>query len=65
MYEYEGLRRMVYGDGATFVPVCEAFGRFVRPDETVRFNGFGEWVVKPNAECNRCGRVTMPFEGYY
>jgi len=59
------MRRIVYGaDGATFVPVCAKCGRFVKADEVVYFNGFGERKRQPNATCAKCGRVEMPFEGY-
>ena len=64
MYEYEGLRRKVYGDGLTFVPVCETCGRFVKADDAVTVNGFGDLVQQPNATCSRCGRVAMIFEGW-
>ena len=66
-YEYEGVRRLVYGGpeiGATFVPVCETCGRFVKGDDTIRFNGLGEKRPGPNATCSKCGRVEMLFEGY-
>lgn len=63
--DYEGLRRVVYG-GATFIPVCPACGRFVKTDRTVRFRGLdGGWIEEPNADCARCGRATMPFEGFF
>ena len=66
MSSYEGVRRIVYGDGefagATFVPVCRC-GRFVRADEAVTLDGRGQ-PVGPNATCARCGRVQMLFEGY-
>jgi len=63
---YEETRRLVYGDeGATFIPVCETCGRFVRADDTVLFNGLGEIIKQPNATCSKCGRVEMLFEGYY
>ncbi len=59
LYEYEGLRRVAYGDeGATFVPVCPKCGRFVKADNTI------QGVDRPNATCAKCGRVTMLFEGY-
>ena len=64
MYEYEGVRRLVYGDGATFIPACGKCGRFVKADETIMFNGFGELADQPNATCSKCGRIEMLFEGY-
>ena len=69
MYEYENVRRRVYvvGDGSVmaFVPVCDRCGRFVRADESVQVNGLGELMDAPNATCSRCGRVEMPFEGWF
>ncbi len=69
--DYEGLRRVIYGEGATFIPVCPVCGRFVKADATVRFTGDGGWVEEPNADCRGsmkrpgCGRVAMPFEGFF
>lgn len=63
MYEYERVRRLVYGEeGATFIPMCKTCGRFVKPDETITFRGGAP--VWPNAVCSKCGRVGMLFEGY-
>ena len=65
MFEYEGMRRIVYGeDGATFIPVCEKCGKFVKADAEVFFNGLGELKKEPNANCKKDGRVNMIFEGY-
>jgi len=62
-FEYEGVRRIIYGDeGMMFIPVCETCGRFVKADESISV-----WQVKsgsPTATCTKCGRTTMPFEGY-
>lgn len=67
MNEYEGVRRVVYGQGeyagATFIPVCPACGRFVKADATMRFQG-DTIANEPNATCNKCGRVKMLFEGF-
>ncbi len=64
-FAYEDVRRVVYGEGATFVPVCSNCGRFVKADKTVGFGGRdGELVPGPNADCSKCGRVEMPFEGF-
>lgn len=71
-YEYEGTRRVGYGhegEGiAQFVPVCPKCGRFVKADDTLMtmVNGLDE-VKMPdtNATCAKCGRVSMPFEGYF
>jgi hypothetical protein len=62
--EYEDVRRVCFGEGATFVPVCHKCGRFVRPYKRVTFNGDGQ-PVGNNAHCKRCGRTRMLFEGYY
>ena len=65
MYEYADVRRLVYGEGATFLPVCEKCGRFVKADQTITFRGMlGELADRPNATCSKCGRVEMLFEGY-
>ena len=70
-YEYEGMRRISYGkegdecEGATFIPVCQNCGRFVKADATVTFTYDGPPADKPNATCKKCGRVQMYFEGYY
>ena len=63
--EYEGVRRIVYGgdEGATFIPVCVKCGRFVKPDKQVYV---GERNLRPgaNADCKKCGRTEMLFEGF-
>ena len=68
MSEYEGMRRIVYGEGATFVPVCPQCGRFVKADDTIEIypegNAEGLVVEGANATCSKCGRVGMLFEGY-
>jgi hypothetical protein len=61
--EYEGTPRLVYGEGATFLPVCEKCGRYVKADATVTIRGDGQ-PSGPNATCSRDGRVAMLFEGY-
>jgi len=71
MNEHEGVRRVVYGegggggpgDGATFIPVCEQCGRFVKADQEITFDGSGQ-PKGPNATCWKHGRVKMIFEGY-
>lgn len=69
MFEYEGTRRICYGeDGATFIPVCEKCGRFVKPDELINFMVCEleeKKYLEPNATCKKCGRINMIFEGYY
>ena len=64
MYEYEGIRRVTYDGGATFVPVCERCGRFVKADKTIMLNGLGELLNCNNATCAQCGRIQMLFEGF-
>ena len=60
---YDDVRRVVYREGATFVPVCAKCGRFVKADRTVRMSESG-LRPGPNATCKRCGRVEMLFEGF-
>lgn len=66
-YEYESVRRVVYGEGeyegATFVPVCETCGRFVKADTMMRFQNH-TIAETPNATCTKCGRTHMLFEGF-
>lgn len=64
MNEYESVRRVVYGGGATFVPVCSRCSRFVKADSTVLVNEATGLRPGPNASCARCGRVSMLFEGF-
>ena len=61
---YEGLGRIVYGDGATFIPVCPECGRFCKADKEVLVNGMGEMKDQPNGTCKKHGRIKMPFEGW-
>lgn len=61
---YESTRRVTYGEGATFVPVCATCGRFVKSPPAMTFNGAGQ-PVTPNATCSRCGATAMLFEGWY
>jgi len=64
--EYIESPRIIYGEGAQFIRACPKCGRFVKPDEEILFGGFDEQPKKqPNATCKKCGRVEMPFEGYY
>ncbi len=64
MYEYERFRRIVYGEGVTFLPVCVKCCRFVKPDETIEISDVDGVARKPNATCKRCGRTEMIFEGF-
>ena len=61
--DYEGVRRIVYGEGATFVPVCSKCGRFVKRDDTILMTDDGI-ADGPNATCSKCGRTEMIFEGF-
>jgi len=63
-HEYEGVRRVTYDGGGTFVPVCAKCGRFVKPDETIQVNDYKGLRDQPNADCKRCGRTLMLFEGF-
>lgn len=63
-FEYEGVRRVAYDGGASFVPVCEKCGRFVKADENIRLNHESQLLTPPNATCSKCGRTTMIFEGF-
>ena len=62
-YEYAGVRRVVYGEGAMFVPVCPKCGRFVKADMRVYIKATG-LAQGTTATCSKCGRVEMPFEGF-
>jgi ribosomal protein S27AE len=56
-----------YGDDSetmAFVRRCPTCGRIVKADSEVTVNGFGEYVSQPNAECSKCGRVEMDFQGF-
>lgn len=64
MFEYEGMRRVVYEGGLTFVPVCPICKRFVKADDSVVVNGFEELKDQPNATCSAHGRIKMLFEGW-
>jgi len=63
-HEYEGTRRISYDGGATFVPVCIKCGRFVKPDKTIQVNDYEGLAKQPNADCTKCGRTEMVFEGF-
>lgn len=64
-HEYENVRRIVYEGGATFVPVCEKCGRFVKADKTIEVSEMNGLKKQPNSTCKKCGRVEMLFEGFY
>ena len=63
MNEYENTRRLIYGDGASFIPRCQTCGRIVKADAEMTFDYEGQ-PVGENATCSKCGRVQMIFEGY-
>jgi uncharacterized protein with PIN domain len=67
MYDcFPMYRRVQYKGGATFIPVCPKCNRFVKADKSVKVNGLDEIKEdEANATCSKCGRVAMPFEGYY
>jgi hypothetical protein len=64
MCSYENMRRVVYEEGATFVPVCETCGRFVIADGSVQVNEITGLSPSCNATCSKCGRTHMVFEGF-
>ena len=64
MYEFEGVRRIIYSNDAVFVPVCSYCGRFVKADSSILISERG-LVDQPNATCSKCGRIKMLFEGFY
>lgn len=61
---YKNIRRIQYEDGATFVPVCESCGRFVKADPAIMVNDDVGLHPGPNADCAKCGRTRMPFDGF-
>lgn len=68
-HEYIDLRRIAYDFAgeygrAVFVPVCPTCGRFVKADASLKLAN-ATIADAPNATCSRCGRVSMPFEGFF
>ena len=59
--EYPNTMRVVYANGATFVPVCETCGRYVKADDMIPCSAGRD---EPNATCSKCGRTKMLFEGF-
>ena len=57
-------RRIVFGDGAYFIPKCEKCYRYVKADELIPFDWQDQPADRPNATCSKCGRTQMIFEGY-
>ena len=68
-FEYVDTRRVSFGtdeDGsAQFIPVCEKCGRYVKANDTIRFNEIQGLSTEPNATCSKCGPTTMIFEGFF
>ena len=64
-HAYENMRRIVFKEcGATFIPVCEKCGRFVKSDGAIYVNDIKGLSPEPNATCKKCGRTKMIFEGF-
>jgi hypothetical protein len=61
---YENVRWRSYEGGATFIPVCERCGRFVKADEEVWVSEGAGLSDRPNATCSKCGRTRMLFVGF-
>ena len=72
MNDYEG-RYVIYNCGeyfgdALFIPKCPHCGRFVKADKLLSFshNMLDDYRFGPtNATCSLCGKVQMPFEGWW
>ena len=63
-HEYENIKYVIYGDtGATFIPVCQKCGRFVKAPKSVLGN-FDGAVKEPDIQCSKCGTSKMIFVGY-
>lgn len=62
--QQEGTRRITYELGATFIPVCETCGRFVKAKGFIRVNEIEGLKDEPNATCRKCGETKMIFEGF-
>lgn len=54
-----------YEGGALYARRCPTCGRIVKADSTTRHNEMTGAAREPNATCSKCGRVEMPFLGYY
>ena len=63
MNEYENIKRVSYGEGTSFIPVCQKCGRFVKAPEEASFNADNE-IIEPEVNCKQCGKSKMIFEGY-
>lgn len=68
MNEYENIKRIVYetdGGMAVFIPVCEKCGRFVKADKFIFACESKGLKDCPNANCSKCARTKMLFEGFF
>lgn len=67
MYEYENTPIVIYGnerdESPMFYRVCPICGRFVKADDATQIPEYLR--DKPNATCKKCGRVQMPFAGWW
>ena len=54
--EYEG--------GAVFIRRCSKCNLFVKADALIHTNDETGLAPGPNANCSRCGRVEMLFQGF-
>ena len=73
--EYENLRRVSLDFGnelgiAVLIPVCDKCGRFVKVDDGITANREsgrlrGNTQNDTLAVCHKCGRTTIPFEGWF
>lgn len=56
---YEGIG----GEFPVYYRVCPKCGRYVKADERTKLPEYQG--NEPNATCKKCGRVQMPFCGWY
>jgi len=56
------LRQVHYGD-LFFKAICPICGEPVYFYESIRIDTNGDFIYEPNAECQRCGLVEIPFAG--
>jgi len=55
---------ITYDGGATFIRVCNKCGRFVKADRTIKVNESVGLSKDANADCTKCGRTHMLFQGF-
>lgn len=48
-----------------FVPRCHKCNRFVKADEVIFVNEETGLKPGPNADCKKCGRTEMLFQGFF